>query len=408
MDEVISLGDVYDKNLNFLIGSGASVGLFPTLALGVKCDEENSWSLEDLATKFEAENNGRRIPLFMHYYSRCIRPAQEFTLQTVGADPVKTAVVDNYQVLLEKILTMVGRRKPMERRCNLFTTNYDGCIPLVADKLVQQGGTDFVLNDGARGFFKRYVQASNFTSFLCQTGVFDRHQTSVPQVNLIHLHGSVYWRKEGESVLVDYGGAKTEALLSEMTKGQLTSFSTTLDDNEATLEQLEPPEIPVETLNAFWTEYTKLPIVNPTKWKFHETVFDEHYYQMLRMLSYELEKPNAVLITFGFSFADEHILNLVRRSLSNPHLQVFVCCYNQRVHDRLSQAFRGRKNVRLIVLEDAVLDFAAFHSRVLTWDSVAKPAIAATAQVQQKDEGEAAVGPNAANGGGAGQDEPLH
>src|SRR5260221_9249952 len=44
-----------------------------------------------------------------------------------------------------------------------------------------------------------------------------------------------------------------------------------------------------------------------TKWKFHETVYEEHYYQMLRLLSYELEKPNAVLITFGFSFADEHI-----------------------------------------------------------------------------------------------------
>jgi hypothetical protein len=406
MDEVISLGDVYDKNLNFLIGSGASAGLFPTLALGMKFDDENSWSLEDLATKFEAENDSRRIPLFMHYYSRCIRPAQEFTLQAVD-DPVRAGVVDNYQVLLEKLLTMVGRRKPMERRCNLFTTNYDGCVPVVADKLVQQGGTDFVLNDGARGFFKRYVQASNFTSFLCQTGVFDRHQASVPQVNLIHLHGSVYWRKEGSSVLVDYGGAKADALLSEATRDQLAPFSAVLDNNEATLEHLESPEIPVETLNAFWTEYTKLPIVNPTKWKFHETVFDEHYYQMLRMLSYELEKPNAVLITFGFSFADEHILHLVQRSLSNPHLQVFVCCYSQRVHDRLAQAFRGRKNVRLIVLEDAALDFAAFHSRVLTWDSVAKPKIAVDKQVQQGNQVEGVGGPDAANGDGAGQHAPL-
>ncbi|MBJ6874306.1 hypothetical protein JG625_18730, partial [Vibrio cholerae] len=34
----------------------------------------------------------------------------------------------------------------------------------------------------------------------------------------------------------------------------------------------------------FWETYNKLPIVNPTKWKFHETVFDEHYYQMLRLM----------------------------------------------------------------------------------------------------------------------------
>jgi hypothetical protein len=396
MDQGISLGEVYDKNLNFLIGSGASAGLFPTLALGMKRPDGSSWSLEDLATKFEAENDVRRVPLFMHYYSRCIRPAQGFTLQAVGADPVKTTVVDNYQLLLQKILIMVGRRKPMDRRCNLFTTNYDGCIPLVADRLIQEGTTDFVLNDGARGFFKRYVQASNYTSFLCQTSVFDRHQTSVPQINLIHLHGSVYWRKEGPNVLVDYGGAKTDALLNEMMTQHLTPFSATLDNGEATVEQLATPGIPAEDLNAFWTEYTKLPIVNPTKWKFHETVFEEHYYQMLRMLSYELEKPNAVLITFGFSFADEHILNLVQRSLSNPHLQVFVCCYSKTAFERLSQAFRGRRNVRLIVLEDGVLDFAAFHSHVFTLDSIVKPPDVAIAQVQQEHGAEEAAGPGAA------------
>lgn len=35
---MIRVSDVYNKNLNFLIGSGASSGLFPTLALGIKDD----------------------------------------------------------------------------------------------------------------------------------------------------------------------------------------------------------------------------------------------------------------------------------------------------------------------------------------------------------------------------------
>jgi hypothetical protein len=109
--------------------------------------------------------------------------------------------------------------------------------------------------------------------------------------------------------------------------------------------------------------------VNPTKWKFHETVFEEHYYQMLRMLSYELEKPNAVLVTFGFSFADEHILNLVKRSLSNPHLQVFICCYSKGTRDTLEGEFRGYKNVQCIALDDGSMDFTAFNKRVFMLDT---------------------------------------
>lgn len=129
----------------------------------------------------------------------------------------------------------------------------------------------------------------------------------------------------------------------------------------------------------FWDAYKQLPIVNPTKWKFHETVFEEHYYQMLRLLSYELEKPNAVLVTFGFSFADEHILNLVQRSLSNPSLQVFVCCFNKTEVDRLKVNFGSYRNVQCMSTIDGVLDFTAFNQRVLNLNLRKEPAHAADA-----------------------------
>ena len=70
-------------------------------------------------------------------------------------------------------------------------------------------------------------------------------------------------------------------------------------------------------------------VVNPTKDKFRETVFQQNYYQLLRMLSFELEKRDSVLIVFGFSFADEHILEIVRCSIINPYLKVYVICYNE-------------------------------------------------------------------------------
>lgn len=363
---MISLGDIYDKNVNFLVGSGASHGLFPTLELGLRKDNEQSWSLEDLAVLLHESHDPRYIPLFMHYYSSCIRPAQALEIKSVSSEAGQK-VVENYRTFLETILHMLHRRPLMSRRCNVFTTNYDGCIPLVADEILRSGANEFLLNDGARGFRRRILHARNFNTFLCQTGVFERHQSSVPQINLIHLHGSVYWRKIEDGIEVKYDAAPDEDLMLPAELASLHPFSSALASSEMTLEDLECPEIDPARLDAFWTDYKKIPVVNPTKWKFHETVYEEHYYQMLRLLSYELEKPNAVLITFGFSFRDEHILNLVKRSLASPHLQVFICCFDKSVHEKLSELFRQHPNVQCIALEDyAAMDFQMFNSKVLT------------------------------------------
>ena len=363
---MISISDIYDKDLNFLFGSGASSGLFPTLQLKIKKDENSQWSLEELATHLDGEGLERRVPLFMHYYSSCIRPAQLLDLEKIPGAGLQREVIENYRTFLKTVLSILQRRKSMERRCNLFTTNYDGCFPLVADELIQEGLFNFVLNDGTRGFRKKHLQIQNFSQYLCQSGVFDRHLVSTPQINLMHLHGSVYWKKTDGGIQVNYESEVEESLLTEEQLTKLGPFSSVLENAALTLDDLIAPEFTPAELDGFWKAYQKIPIVNPTKWKFHETVYEEHYYQMLRLLSYELEKPNAVLITFGFSFADEHILNLVKRSLSNPHLQVFVCCYSEASRNRLSEEFKSFKNVNCFTLEGENLDFSAFNSKVFT------------------------------------------
>ncbi|MFY7913458.1 MAG: hypothetical protein ACOVPA_02170 [Rubrivivax sp.] len=367
---MISIGDIYDKDINFLFGSGASTGLLPTLQLQMRTGVgDGRYSLEELATKFEQEVGDRRrlVQLFMHYYTSCIRPAERLTLDAAMATDAGVKTIKNYRTFLTTVLEMVSRRKQLDRRCNLFTTNYDGCFPLVADELIKEGRTDFVLNDGTRGFTKRFLQARNFGSYLCQAGVFGRYQSSIPQVNLIHLHGSVYWSKAGSAIQVSYNTADTEDLLSADTAALLQPFSAALNNPYAELAHLPDTGIDNEALDAFWAKYERMPIVNPTKWKFHETVYEEHYYQMLRLLSYELEKRNAVLITFGFSFADEHILNLVMRSLSNPGLQVFICCYSSSGRASMEEKFKGHRNVKCLALDGENMDFTAFNEKVLVW-----------------------------------------
>ncbi|WP_256990772.1 hypothetical protein [Burkholderia sp. HI2714] len=106
---------------------------------------------------FEQDDGDRRrlVPLFMHYYSSCIRPAERLTLEAAVNTEAGAKTIKNYRTFLTTALERVSRRKALDRRCNLFTTNNDGCFPLVADELIKVGRTDFVLNDGARGFSKR-------------------------------------------------------------------------------------------------------------------------------------------------------------------------------------------------------------------------------------------------------------
>lgn len=368
---MISIEDIYNQDINFLFGSGASFGLLPTLQLQVQTGiNDRRYTLEELATKFEREKDRRLIPLFMHYYANCIRPAECLRLGAVTTEPGIT-VIKNYRTFLLTALEMVKRRKALDRRCNVFTTNYDGCFPLVADALIEEGHIDFVLNDGARGFTHRILQARNFGAYMCNAGVFGRYQSSIPQINLIHLHGSVYWSRQNSAIRVDYDLRERQGLLDAEAMALLQPFSAALNNPVATLNDVPDTGFTDDALAAFWARYELIPIVNPTKWKFHETVYEEHYYQMLRLLSYELEKPNAVLITFGFSFADEHILNLVMRSLSNPRLQVFVCCFDTVEHTSMAQKFKGYRNVKCLVLDNGVMNFAAFNERVLTHPNLA-------------------------------------
>jgi hypothetical protein len=370
-DYQIKLEDIYDKNINFLIGSGASSGLFPTLELKMK-NGDKQHTIETLATlinKSSSPNNRFKTLLFMHYYVTCIKPIVLFDISDL--DPEQQKVIDNYERFIKNILEILNKRRPSDnKRCNLFTTNYDGCLVLTADQILQQGKFEFVINDGSRGFKTRYVQAKNFNSYLRQTGVFSLQHTDIPQINLIHLHGSAYWSKHGEAIIVDYNKAINSEL--EIDDTVLDPFSSLLNVEHTSFEDLDKHVASIDkkfdkTTNEFLGQYNLLPIVNPTKWKFYETVFEEHYYQMLRAMSYELEKPNTVFITFGFSFADEHILNLIKRSLSNPSLQLFVCCFNAVEVSSMQTKFAGYENVQFITSESSNLDFETFNEQIFTF-----------------------------------------
>jgi hypothetical protein len=367
MSDPINIDDIYDKNINFLFGSGASFGLFPTLALNIKGPNQEQQTIETLGKHLETpDSKSLHTLLFMHYYKNCIEPVMSFDIDQMTEVGSKK-VIENYEIFLKNILIILNRKEQTARRCNIFTTNYDSCFEATADRLLRKERQNFILNDGSMGFQKRILHSRNFNSVVYQTGIFEQHRAYIPQINLIHLHGSIFWKKSesANEIEVSYYRKHLENIISQKQLDLLTNFSTLINQSTKKIEDLNSLKSKRLDGSAFWNKYNEIPIVNPTKWKFHETVFDEHYYQMLRFLSYELEKPNSVLLTFGFSFADEHIKNLLLRSISNPTLQVFICCFDQKEEQQMKDSFKEFKNVKLITSQSN-LDFTTFNNEKFT------------------------------------------
>ena len=375
MTSKIDLNDIHDKNINYLIGAGASYGLFPTLGLKIKNENENeNETIETLATYFD-ETGDRRLKdlLFMYYYESCIKPISTTDFNSLKLKESKE-VINNYKKLMQLSIEILRKKRSHEKKINFFTTNYDACITHSADILFEEKSLRFNINDGTRGFHKRTLEARNYNCMSVETGIFSKNKEIQPQINIIHLHGSVYWRKDNDSIIVDYNLNKSKNLVTAIEKVHFDDFKKILEDEKTTRYSFSNFEIKEEYRNefdnnsyAFWEQYNKLPIVNPTKWKFYETVFEEHYYQMLRHLSYELEKPHSILITFGFSFADEHIRNLIKRSLYNPSLKIYICCFNVDEKKHLKAYFSDFNNIEYITTEDGSnLDFTYLNSHILS------------------------------------------
>ena len=78
----------------------------------------------------------------------------------------------------------------------------------------------------------------------------------------------------------------------------------------------------------FFEEYDKIVMINPTKEKFKTSVMDYHFYELMRIFSNSLERENSILFVMGFSFADEHIAQIVKRAAAtNPTLQIVIFAY---------------------------------------------------------------------------------
>jgi len=370
--ESIDIQSIYEQNLNFLIGSGASFGFLPTLYLSIKDEEGSCFTFETLAQRLESDGcNLVYKLLFVDYYLSCLKDALPGTGLTAKPSNSQQCVLNEYKKFVKTVFNIIDKSGRNSGLCNIYTTNYDTCFELAFDYLIRSDKLNFHANDGALGFNSRNFHSKNFDTRVVRKSIFSGNDFQIPQVNILHVHGSVSWQKENDtSISVNYLSSNYELDISEAVntfREQLKSILDSEDSEYMDVVQMNDSLQDVECeLDDFMAEYKKMPIVNPTKWKFHKTVFEEAYYQLLRHLSLELERPNSVLITYGFSFADEHIRNLIFRALSNPSLTLYVCCFNHAEKDRFETIFNGYKNVILVRMKSEDMIFRRFNESVFS------------------------------------------
>lgn len=343
---------LYGKNINFLIGSGASYEAIPTLSVDWENNGKNV-SVEDILEDIlEKDDVISKDIVYTYYYTRILKPS---FLKDMNEE--KQEVLRNYKKFLEEIIKFLQRENyQKEKRINIFTTNYDLFFEKAADTLT--GKYEFFFNDGSSGNITKKLSMKNFHKKIYHTGVFDNFNREIPIINLFKIHGSVSWKylkddSKVKEIEVSYQNVYKEDIkeIKEISKEIVKELKDKTEGIVGNRENLRKEFV----------------LVFPEKKKFEETLYEEYYYQYLRQLSYELEKNNSVLIVFGFSFADEHIAELVKRSLSNPGLKIYIFCYNEdsrnMILDKLS--IGKVKKVEFILPEDnGSLDFKVFIKKL--------------------------------------------
>ncbi len=342
------------KNLNFLIGSGMSASLYGTLKFCDKCN----WSFEDVLNHKDIKNDDlKRIWIYVYYYYKTIQPMFNEHDQV---DECKKDCFNDYYLFINwcyMYLITEGSERP--RRINIFTTNYDLLFEQTFDKFL----VDYPLimfNDGSKGCFQRYIDCKNYDITASYNGTNDNLKNSIPVINLYKLHGSISWLlDENKRIKVDANCNKeaNESIdnalwlfTSEQTQ-QIANWkckSAKHDFNEF-IEQLSTFDKYENLLIGFYEQYQKLQIINPTDNKFSETTMDKYFFDQLRSLTNELQKKQSVLITFGFSFKDIHIKDIVKRCIiDNPELSVFIISYSKGTQDELKEEFRAYRQVKFL------------------------------------------------------------
>lgn len=332
-------------HINVLLGSAFSISSVPTLG------KRESWfqAIDTRVREHPEDTTWRsaRGLLRAEYFKAVMLPLHD-------ASPHPSQLH-----FTSAVMRLVAERgtTTLPRRANFFTTNYDPMIELSLEELCVP------FNDGFAGRVKPVFDPSSFSRLMCEQSLFMEYTSQVATANVLKAHGSLTWRRDGNGGGIAYSNVDDtlhscyEGFADVVDFDQVVEVGHLVEAecSEAGLTELYElagalPERERGLIDGFADKYdSSLCIVNPAKRKFEETVLEQSYYDLLRIYANELDRNNALLLVFGFSFADEHILELTKRAIrSNPKLITLISCHTRDDAAWYRSLFPNADNVYLL------------------------------------------------------------
>ncbi len=306
-------------NINFIFGAGAS-----TPAISVAGDIEKE--IEQLLKQDKDDEAFKKLEAFI----KSILPTNRTLITNKKSKDIDDEALNKiknvrnaYKSFLINIENILNLRSSsiLPKKANLFSTNYDFFIESAYNSNSSLKLVDGIERSASLGEDMQ-LNPKEFFQEIYNTGSLYNYRHQVPTLNLIKLHGSLNWKLKENLVLCDYSN---------------------IQDKEVDINQIG--------------------IIMPTKAKFEQTTINRVYYDLLRIFSNELDKENSLLVSFGFSFRDEHILDIINRSLTNPTLQLLIFSYTKEEGERIKELFSSNNNVIVVMpKEDETIDFSSFNS----------------------------------------------
>lgn len=278
-------------NLNFLIGAGCSSHVVDEAETGIPgmaklyedfFEEYSDFKIagEDVKSKFNGnlesmlETMGgivaaEKVKIIDENIGNKIKTVQKFIRKKIINGLHGEAVLQLYRNFYIKTVFR-GRKSPI----NIFTTNYDLYNEQALDLL------SFPYNNGFVGTYKRSFNPASYKYAYVEDMNLSKHiWERVPNFyNLYKLHGSISWVKDRTKIReIDYNH------ISE-------------DDTV---------------------------MIYPTPLKDRSTLMTP-YSDLFRAMETALLRKNSVLITLGYSFADDHINRLILNSLAIPTFKLVI------------------------------------------------------------------------------------
>lgn len=314
---------IQSSNLNFILGSGCSFPFIDVLGdienkIKQKIDNDETDEVDKLLFDF--------LKPFANFMNNIT--TNKYTVEFEKVFAYHTSFILN----ISKILFQ-RKSNIIHKQASVFTTNYDLFFELAS----QNFSENISLFDGFCGnpvINKDIVfSISEYFNTVYNIGNLYNYQVEKPSINLIKLHGSLNW---------------------QINKGKIIN---SIDHFQEIINLSNSKK--KEDMDKYVNSFS---VILPKKDKFKETILNQVYYDLLRIFANELDKENTLLISEGFSFSDEHILEITKRGLRNPTLKLIVFCFSEDELIAFREKFETFVNVEIVYSSKKEISFHSFNN----------------------------------------------